>query len=217
MRIDIAEDSGTFAGSKRANRSDGTGEQLLSQSVVGGSLYLEHYLTIVLVLHARNSGDNNRTAAVSKLMRKQFLERTSRRVQPCLVVMTQMDDNYPMERGIMEELSFAYLLSEEGVVVVRYEVLEERMLGVGGLDDHLPDIAFASCPSCYLLEHLKSAFGRAKIGLVKEGIGLEYADQTDIIEMESLGDHLRTDEDIYLMRSKLLDDALMPVFGAGSV
>ena len=37
-----------------------------------------------------------------------------------------------------------------------------------------------------------------EIGIVEHGVGIEDSDDTDIVEVEALGDHLCTNEDICL-------------------
>lgn len=68
-----------------------------------------------------------------------------------------------------------------------------------GLDDHLPFQVAAAGAAGDLGEQLEGAFAGAEIGDVEAEVRIEDADEGDIGEVESLGNHLGADEDVDFM------------------
>ena len=86
-----------------------------------------------------------------------------------------------MKWGISEQLAFAQLLAEEGVVVMVLDELQDCVVGVKSLNPYLTFLPFTTCAACYLLEHLISALVGPEVGLVKERVGIEDRHQTNTI------------------------------------
>ena len=117
-----------------------------------------------------------------------------------------LEADNPIKRRIVEEPALLYLLAVEPFVVMLPDKLEDRIGGVESLNPYFAFRAFASRPASHLLQHLVSPFIGTEIRLVEERVGIEHRHQTHIIEMQSLGDHLRTDEDVAFMIGKGVDD-----------
>jgi hypothetical protein len=68
--------------------------------------------------------------------------------------------------------------------------------GIESLDEDPSRFCAASAPSRYLGQDLEGPFGGPEIRKVQRGVGGDDADQRDIGEIMTLGDHLGADEDI---------------------
>ena len=125
------------------------------------------------------------------------------------IMVTQLQANNPIERRIVKQLSFGYLMGIEGIIIMRLYHLKHFVRGIKSLDKHFAFGTFSSGTSCHLLEHLISPFVSTEIRLVKERIGIEYRHETHIIEMQTFGDHLRSDKDITFVVGEGIDDILV--------
>jgi hypothetical protein len=88
-----------------------------------------------------------------------------------------------------------------------------------GLDDEHAFRSSSAAPSLELLEQLQRLFVCAEILQPKHCVGRYNGGQTQVAEVESLGQHLGTDEDVYFPVCKVLDDLgfLAPVLGSVAV
>src|SRR5437868_6171246 len=104
------------------------------------------------------------------------------------------------EVAALAELEF--LLEITGKIVVPRELDRWRKRSVS-LHEYFAGGFSAPRASCYLCEKLKSAFSRAKIRQMQRQIGIDDSDQGHIRKMETLRDHLCTDEDVDFARTKV--------------
>ena len=65
----------------------------------------------------------------------------------------------------------------------------------GGLDHHRPAVHRAVRAAGDLHHQLESPFGGPEIGVVQQIVGIEDADERHPPEIETLGDHLRADQE----------------------
>ena len=56
-----------------------------------------------------------------------------------------------------------------------------------------------------------------EVGIVQHGVGIEDAHHADLVEIESLADHLRTDEDIGTSGAEVTDDTLIGIVCTGGI
>ncbi len=72
------------------------------------------------------------------------------------------------------------------------------VLGVKGLDDNFALAFGASAASGNLRDELKTTFSRAEVGDIQRDIGVDYAHQGDEWKVQSFGDHLGAEENVYI-------------------
>ena len=60
-------------------------------------------------------------------------------------------------------------------------------------------------------------FVGTEVRLVEHAVGIEYAYDRDTVEVQSLGNHLRADEQVGTSGCEVADDALIGIAGAGGV
>ena len=75
-----------------------------------------------------------------------------------------------------------------------------------GLDDNGALVFAASSASRDLADKLEGAFGGAEIGLGEGGVGVDDADQSHVREIETLGDHLRAQEELEVAFGEAVED-----------
>ena len=68
-----------------------------------------------------------------------------------------------------------------------------------------------------LRHQLEGALVGAEVGIVQHGVGIEYAHNADVVEVQTLGHHLRAYQDVRLALLEIGDDALVGGTGAGGV
>ena len=95
--------------------------------------------------------------------------------------------------------------------------LEGAVVGGVGLDDDESGEVAPSGASGDLGDELEGAFGGAEVGDMESDVGLDDADEGDLGEIESLGDHLGADEDVEFAGAELFEDALVGVLGGHGV
>ena len=88
---------------------------------------------------------------------------------------------------------------------------------LGGLNHHLAPFGAASGASGHLHHQLKGPFGGPEIGVVHQVVGIEDAHQRDAPEIESLGNHLRTDQNVGLSGFEVGDDGVEGLLGSHAV
>ena len=160
-------------------------------------------------LHAFDGGDDHPGHTRSEDTTEVRLQLGRYAMDSYGIMVTQLQANNPIERRIVKQLSFGYLMGIECIIIMCLHHLEHFVRGIKGLDKHFPFGPFSSRTSCHLFEHLISPLVGAEVGLVKERIGIEYRHQTHIIEMETFGDHLRSDENIAFVVREGIDDILV--------
>src|SRR5580658_8574459 len=85
------------------------------------------------------------------------------------------------------------------------------------LDQDFPVPVLAAGAAAHLLHQLKSPFGGAELRKMDDAVGVQDADEVDMLEVQPFDDHLRADEDIDLLLFELLDQCVMRSFAAYAV
>ena len=86
-----------------------------------------------------------------------------------------------------------------------------------GLDDDLARQVAATGAAGDLGEELEGALAGAEVGGVEREVGIEDADEGDVREVESLGDHLGPEEDLDLLGAEVAQGVAEGVLAAGGV
>ena len=106
----------------------------------------------------------------------------------------------PRERRILGVAALGELLLPERqfalVLLRRRHRLDGGVFRRAGLHQHLARHLAAARPPRDLRQQLVGAFGRSEVGQVQRHVGIEHADQRDVGEVESLGDHLGAQQDV---------------------
>ena len=98
------------------------------------------------------------------------------------------------------------------------DVLQDGVVGLGGLDYHFAFVVFAAPgASGDLLEHVEGAFGGAVVGIGEDAVGVEDADDAYSAEVEAFGDHLGADKDVRLAFGECGDDVVVGIAAPGGV
>src|ERR1051325_4110170 len=124
-----------------------------------------------------------------------------------LVAAFEGQEGDPAEGWIPELLAeLEFLLVKAGEVMAAGE-LNGRVKGSESLyDDFAFDVAAAGAAR-NLGEQLKGALAGAEIWLVQRQIGVNDPDQSDIGEVETLGNHLRAEQDVNFAGAEIAQDA----------
>ena len=91
------------------------------------------------------------------------------------------------------------------------------MPGFGGLNHHLAAFRTASGTARHLHHQLKSPFGGPEIGVIQQVVGIEDAHERHPREVETLGDHLRTDQNVGPAGLEIGDNGIESPFGGHTV
>ena len=78
---------------------------------------------------------------------------------------------------------------------------EERMIGIGSLDDDRAGLVPSSCSSADLCDELIGAFIRTKIRKVYHAVCIENTHETYMIKIKALCHHLRSHQYVRFLRS----------------
>ena len=81
--------------------------------------------------------------------------------------------------------------------------LDCRMIGVQRLHEHAAALRASARSARDLGDQLKRSLRRAEVGQMQGRIGIDYADQRHIREVESLGNHLGAQEDPHFAGAKI--------------
>src|SRR6516162_217401 len=102
--------------------------------------------------------------------------------------------------AVLTKLQLLLKVTREIVMPRKLYRRTERRVGLH--EDFARPIA-APCPTCNLGKQLERPFARAEIRKMQRKIGVDDPDQRHIWEMQTLGDHLRADEDVDLAGAKI--------------
>ena len=83
-----------------------------------------------------------------------------------------------------------------GLEIAGHDLPDDRIAGLGGLDDHLAPLRPAPCAAGNLHHQLESPLAGPEIGVVEHVVGVENPHQRDPLEVEPLGYHLRAYQDV---------------------
>jgi hypothetical protein len=86
-----------------------------------------------------------------------------------------------------------------------------------GLQEHLPSPTLSACSACYLSHHGEGSLIGSEIGLVEHSICREYSYNRDIVEVQTLGNHLRAYEQVGLACRELGYYAFVGIASASGV
>lgn len=120
-------------------------------------------------------------------------------------------------RGVGELTSHFELLIDEAVEVVMPCELNGRAVRGRGLDDDFARHFSATGTASDLGEELEGAFASAEVGGVEREVGIEDADEGDVGEIESLGDHLCSEEDLDLLGAEVAQGVAEGILATGGV
>ena len=98
-----------------------------------------------------------------------------------------------------------------------FDLLNDLVVRVSGLDIDLPHLIFATGTTGDLLDHIESTLIATKIGIVKDRVGIQHSDHSDTLKVQAFCDHLRTDKNIGFMRREVLDYIFVGIFVSRSV
>jgi len=114
----------------------------------------------------------------------------------------------PGERWPMCRPSFLQRLVGNARVAAIDQALPERVARKSGLDQHLADAALATRASGHLYHRLGKAFVAAEVGAKQALVRVDDADQRELREVMTLGEHLCADEDVGLAQSRLFENGI---------
>ena len=106
------------------------------------------------------------------------------------------DPDHPFKGWIMKGFAVLEFFPCEAFVIVSSCQANARLLGAERLHQHLSATRSTPGPACHLCQQLKRPFGRTKVGHVQGHVRLHYAHQRNVGEIESLGNHLRAEQDV---------------------
>lgn len=121
------------------------------------------------------------------------------------------------EGGVSELLANIEFLGDEAIEVVVSCKLDGGAVGGGGLDDDFSGHRSATGAAGDLGEELESTFAGAEVGGVEREVGVEDADEGDVGEVESFGDHLSAEEDVDFFGAEVAEGVAEGVFSSSGV
>ena len=131
--------------------------------------------------------------------------------------MFQIDIDDSAERRIAELAALTEQIVEEGLEVVAHYLMKQRQVWLTGLQNNQSALLLAAGTPTYLRHHLVGMFVSPKVRLVQHAVGIEDAYHRDAVEVEPLGDHLRSNEDVGAPGGEVADDTLVGMTGARGV
>src|SRR6267378_1584727 len=108
------------------------------------------------------------------------------------------DQNGVFERRKVAAFPKLQLLLKVTGEIVMPRKLDRRTKGRVGLHENFTQRFAATGPPRHLGEQLKSSFARPEIGKMQRQIGVDDSDQGHVWKMQTLGDHLCSDQDVDL-------------------
>ena len=136
-----------------------------------------------------------------------------------LLLIVGSDDNVH-ERAVgrvMEFLSAFFFVFEETEKIVLLGKSNTRVFRHPGLHDHAPGLHPAASAPCELRQQLERAFAGAEIRKPEAHIRQNHTHERHVREIESLGDHLRADQNVDLLLPKSFQDLFVGIFFLSSV
>ena len=117
----------------------------------------------------------------------------------------------------MEHLSFGKLSVHHTFVIIGYYLGNDKMVDAFGLQHYPTPFVLPSCTSRHLSHKLESTLIGTKIRIIQHSIGIQNAHYTYMVEVQSLGNHLRTDKNICLSLFKVCNNTLISSTRAGCI
>ena len=172
----------------------------------------QHYAFVVEVANAGDVGVFGSDDAVGEEGAQLGGECGSGFVNEILVGVAECNDDEAIVGRIFEDAPFDNLAFVHRVVVVVHCVADGLMVGLVGLDDDLALPSASSGATADLCHLLEAALVGAEIGIGNEVVGGEDSDDADVVEVESLGDHLCADKDVDAVFVEIVEDFYILVF-----
>ena len=91
-------------------------------------------------------------------------------------------------------------------IIIGHHLMDNGVIDTTCLKYHLPLLILSAGTTRYLSHQLKCSFIGSKVRIVKHGVGIENTYHTHMVEIQSFGYHLRTNEDIRLALFKIHDN-----------
>ena len=98
-----------------------------------------------------------------------------------------------------------------------HHLLDDGHVFLLGLQDDQAALVLTSCTSADLCHHHKGVFVGTEVGIVQHRVGIDDTHHRHLVEVQSLGHHLRTYQDIRASGRKVADDALIGIARSGGV
>ena len=117
----------------------------------------------------------------------------------------------------MEHLTFRQLSVHHILIIIGDDLVNNRVLDTFGLQHHSSALVLTSGTSRDLRHQLESTLVRTEVGIVQHGIRIQYSNDTYMVEVQSLGYHLRPDEYVRLSLFKVRDNLLVGGTGTGRI
>ena len=117
----------------------------------------------------------------------------------------------------MEHLPFRQLSAYHVFIIIGNDLMNDRMLDALGLQHHPTPLVLTSGTSRYLRHQLESPFIGTEIRIIQHRIGIQYSDDTYMVEVQTLRHHLRTDQNIGLSLFKVCNNLFVSRAGAGGI
>ena len=131
--------------------------------------------------------------------------------------MLQVDVDEAVIRRVVEGLPFGQLPGGHAFIVVGYDLVDDGVGDIPGLEDDQSLRVASSGTSGYLRHQLEGTFVGTEIGVIQQGVCIEDAHHADPLEVQAFGHHLRADEDVRPTFGKVIDDAFVSRAGTGGV
>jgi hypothetical protein len=112
---------------------------------------------------------------------------------------------------IADLLPLSDLFGEKAFVVMLCGQTHRGVIGLEGLKDDCPRTVGTACAAGDLREQLEGALGSAEIWEGEALIGKGHADQGNPGNVVSLGNHLRTHQDVDLAAPQPIEDPFDPI------
>lgn len=102
-----------------------------------------------------------------------------------------------------------HLLIEKALIILPAAGDNREMVRVKRLDDNLPGRLGTAAAPGRLHDQIERHLHAAKVRPGRTGVGVKDTDQRDLRKVQTLGDHLRADQDIRFMPAELFKQLLM--------
>ena len=121
------------------------------------------------------------------------------------------------ERGEEHRSAVGYLALIKRIVILTRGIVNNGMIGIAGLNDRPALLSRASGSADELRHHRKCTLTRSEVLKIQRGIRKNDSGHVDGREIVSLSDHLRTEQNIVLVRAKALEHIVKRVLCRGGV
>ena len=177
----------------------------------------QHDFADIHQFHLGDSGFVGTEHTIAKPPSQQIADIPCSRLRHLLLPMFQIDIDQMVERRIAEGAALVEQVVEKGLVVVDHHLLDDGQLRTLGLQQHHSPFTFSPCPAAHLRHHHEGMLVGTEIGVVEHRVSIEDSHHGNAVEIQTFGNHLRTDEQIGTTCREVADDALVGRTGARGV